>query len=73
MTPARFTRLCQQIAYTVNHDLNIRGALVSAEQVACVAAGTERTVSHPTISAIMAELRRHKIKIPPPFKTHPMT
>lgn len=63
----RFCALCQQIADDLNHSLNIRGAFVTAEQVACVAAGTERTVSHPVISAIMTELRRHKVKINTPI------
>lgn len=67
MTPTRFKSLCQRIADTVNHDLNIRGALVDAQQVACVAAGTDRTESHPTIQAVMVELRRHGIAIAAPM------
>lgn len=56
-------RLCQSIARQLNSELTIRAGAVTPEQVACVANGTERTVSHPVISAIMSELRKHKIKI----------
>jgi len=57
-------RLFQSIARKVTKELNIRTGAATPEQVACVANGTERTVSHPVIAAIMSELRRHKIKIP---------
>lgn len=55
MTSAKFQLICQRVADTVN--LDVKAGAVTAEQVALVANGTERTVSHPVISQIQAELR----------------
>lgn len=52
-------RLFQQIATKLNRDERRHNG-VTAEQVANVASGVERTVSHPVIASIMAELRKHK-------------
>lgn len=54
-------RLFQQIATKLNRD-GRRHNGVTAEQVANVASGTERTVSHPIISQIRAELQHHAKK-----------
>ncbi len=58
MTSAKFQRICERIASDVTHEHEIRMGGVTPEQVALVANGTERTMSHPIISAIRGELRK---------------
>lgn len=55
-------RLFQQVADTINRDIRTQGG-VTAEQVASVASGVERTVSHPRIAEVMNELRKKGIKV----------
>lgn len=57
MTPDPFTR----IATKLNRELQIRAGAITAEQVASVAKGTERTLNHPVIAAIRTELKRKKM------------
>lgn len=56
-------RLFQSIAKRVNEQFRLNAHVVTADQVALVAGGQERTVSHPVIASIAAELRAKKIKI----------
>lgn len=64
MNARKFQQLCVRIAATVNKTHRIRSGGVDAEQVAFVASGRERTVSHPIIMAICAELKLNGIDIP---------
>lgn len=54
-------RLFQQIASKLNRDSRRHNG-VTAEQVANVASGTERTISHPVIASIRVELQHHAKK-----------
>lgn len=56
------TKLYQSIADKLNRDIKSGG--VDVAQIARVVSGEERTLNHPVIAAIRAELRAHKIKLP---------
>lgn len=55
-------RLFHQIATKINCDIRTQNG-VTADQVAAVASGVERTVSHPRIAEIMSELRKKGINV----------
>lgn len=57
----KFHALCQRIAARINP--SIKAGAVTPEQVALVASGRERTVSHPVISEIVHELRKEGVRI----------
>lgn len=61
MTSAKFQLICQRVADTVN--LDVKSGAVTPEQVALVASGTERTVSHPIVQEIQAELRSMGVEV----------
>lgn len=62
MTAHEFTGLCSRIARKINVSNRRTHNGVTAELVAAVASGQERTVSHPIIAAIMTELRVKGVK-----------
>lgn len=61
MTSAKFQRICQRVADTVN--LDVKAGAVTSEQVALVVSGVERTVSHPIVQEIRAELRSMGVEV----------
>jgi ethanolamine utilization protein EutQ (cupin superfamily) len=63
MTSKILNRICNSIAAKINR--NVRSGGVTREQILRVVSGEERTVSHPVIADIMAELRDAKVKIAP--------
>lgn len=62
MTAKQFHSICQLIAQKLNQDKRAQNG-VTPEQVALVASGQERTVSHPIIAAIMRELREEGVAL----------
>lgn len=63
MTQKNLNRICDSIAAKINR--NVRSGGVTRELIHRVISGEERTVSHPVIAEIMAELREAKVKIAP--------